>query len=400
MKDSLPPRKPGDRTARNARHRLLWAAALVAGLTFALTALMLVARVRAHNPIDLAFIADVALGLVLGFGVAAVLCAVASLLHCSAAFESCIADLQHVSSETRASAQQISQALQALPEIPDNRPDPANQEAVAALRAAADEILLIVRDARDNTLLTEDQRREKAIRVEQQAFAEAQARVDHLSADGDFARAEQLVAELTQRYPGRPSLQQMSTLIARRREEREKADVHEFTRRIEEFINISAWERARGTADELRRRYPNSPAAGQLEARIDREFQLYEDAQRRQMYAEIERYVSRRRWNEALAAAETFIERFPHRSEADALRIQLSTLANNAEVAARQDMDAEITELARRGQYAEAESLADQLIRRWPDSPQAEILRSQLDRLHELATNPNAPPPRVRPQPG
>ncbi len=400
MKDSPAPRKPSDRNARAARHRLLWAAAAVAGLTFAVTALMLVARVRAHGPIDLAFVADVSLGLVLGLGVAAVLCAVASLLQCSAEFESCMADLEQVSNETRASAQQISQALQALPAIADSRADAAHAEAVAALRAECDEILLIVRDARDNTLLTEEQRREKAIRVEQQAFSEAQTRVERLSVDGDFARAVQLVSELGRRFPGRPALEQMSGLISRRRDEREKADVHEFTRRVEEFINISAWDRARGTADDLRRRYPDSGAAAQLDARIDREFQLYEDAQRRQMYAEIERYVSRRRWNEALAAAETFIERFPHRSEADALRIQLSTLANNAEVAARQDMDAEITELARRGQYAEAESLADQLIRRWPDSPQAEILRSQLDRLHELATNPKAPPPRVRPQIG
>jgi len=398
MKDS-PATQPSDRTARAARQRLFIAAALVAGLTVAATGLMLLARFRAGTPIDLAFIADLSLGLILGFGVAAVLCAVASLLHCSASFESCIADLERVSTETRNSAQLIAQAIQSLPAPPEAR-ESRDDEAAAALRAACDEILLIVRDARDNTLLTEEQRREKAIRVEQQAFTEATARVEKLSADGDFARAAQIVGEMGERFPGRPALQQMSAQIARRRDERESADVHEFTRRVEEFINISAWDRARGTSEELRRRYPKSSAADQLDARIEREFQLYEDAQRRQMYAEIERYVSRRRWNEALAAAETFIERFPHRSESDALRIQLSTLANNAEVSARQDMDAEITELARRGQYAEAESLADQLIRRWPDSPQAEILRSQLDRLHELATNPKAPPPRVRPQPG
>src|SRR5262249_18358720 len=182
-----------------------------------------------------------------------------------------------------------------------------------------------------------------------------------------------------------------------RREQREHADVREFNRRVDDFINISAWERARGVAEELRRRHPDSPAVVQLESRIDREYQLYEDAQCRQMYAEIQRYVSRRRWSEALAAAEPSIERSPQRSETEALQLQLPTLSNNAEVTARQEMDTEITELAKRGQYAEAEALADSLIRRWPDSPQAEVLRSQLPRLHELATNPNAPPPRVRP---
>jgi len=393
MSAPMPPRS--DRLARlvGTRRHVLIVALVIAVLTISFTLAGIIGHVRAGTALTMGFVSERILWLVLGLGVAVVLFALSTLAQCAQSLQSCVAELERISSETRAAAGNTSERGS------DVQSDTVHeqQEVLARLRAACDEMLVILHDVRDNSLLSEEQRREKAVRVEQQELAEAAARIERLTDDGDFARANQLLDECTQRYPGRPALTTMAEKIEQRREQREHADVREFNRRVDDFINISAWERARGVAEELRRRHPDSPAVVQLESRIDREYQLYEDAQCRQMYAEIQRYVSRRRWSEALAAAETFIERFPQRGETEALQLQLPTLSNNAEVTARQEMDTEITELAKRGQYAEAEALADSLIRRWPDSPQAEVLRSQLSRLHELATNPNAPPPRVRP---
>ncbi len=390
-----PPNAPSERLARTflTRRRVLVVAGLIAGLTVAATLLVALGRLKSGAALDLSLLADLALGLLLGIGVAAILVALSSLTQFTESLIARVADLERLSAGIHAAAADLARhAAQSHTESSGEQ-----EEVLARVRAACDEMLVILRDVRDNSLLSDEQRREKAVRVEQRELAEANARIEKLTADGDFSRASELLDECRQRYPDRPALLTMNERIAQRREQRMQADVREFNRRVDDFINISAWERARGVAEELRRRYPDQPAVAQLEARIEREHQVYEDAQCRQMYAEIQRYVSRRRWNEALAAAETFIERFPQRSETEALQVQLTTLSNNAEVSARQEMDAEITELAKRGQYSEAETLADRLIRRWPDSPQAEVLRSQLPRLHELATNPNAPPPRVRP---
>ncbi len=390
-----PPNNPPERLARTffTRRRVLMVAGLIAGLTVAATLLVALGRLKAGAALDLSLLADLALGLLLGIGVAAILVALSSLTQFTESLIIRVADLERLSAGIHTAAADLARhAAQSHVE-----PGGEQEEVLARVRAACDEMLVILRDVRDNSLLSDEQRREKAVRVEQRELAEANARIEKLTADGDFSRASELLDECRQRYPDRPALLTMNERIAQRREQRMQADIREFNRRVDDFINISSWERARGVAEELRRRYPDQPAVAQLEARIEREHQVYEDAQCRQMYAEIQRYVSRRRWNEALAAAETFIERFPRRSETEALQVQLTTLSNNAEVSARQEMDAEITELAKRGQYSEAETLADRLIRRWPDSPQAEVLRSQLPRLHELATNPNAPPPRVRP---
>jgi len=130
--------------------------------------------------------------------------------------------------------------------------------------------------------------------------------------------------------------------------------------------------------------------------RIEREFQVFQQEQRQRMYAEIQRYTSRRRWVEALAAARTFIERFPQSPESEMLQVEIPTLRDNAEIAMRQDMEAEIMDLATHGRYMEAAALARKVIKQFPKSPQAEVLHGQLERLDQLANDPDAPPARVR----
>ena len=82
--------------------------------------------------------------------------------------------------------------------------------------------------------------------------------------------------------------------------------------------------------------------------------------------------------------------------DAEALRMQVPTLEANAEIETRQQLEAQIMALVKHGRYIEATALAKRVIEQYPDSPQAEALRRQIDRLEELATNPDAPPARVR----
>lgn len=308
-----------------------------------------------------------------------------------------LAEIRHELANTHdrhdaASGSSGSQTTAAAPDAIDVRPITPPPDA-----PPWSELMMLLRDVRENTLLSEPERQRKAARIEQQELQETDATLKTLARAGDFQQAEQRLAELERKYPRATTVGEMRSWLEQQRAERQESDAMTASRRVDELISISAWDRARSVVEELARRHPNAGVIAQLRARIDREFAIYEDAQRTRMYAEIQRYVSRRRWREALAAAQTFIERFPDHSEAETLSLQLSTLANNAEIAERAELEAEITELAKRGQYAEAEELARRVIERFPDSPTAEILRSQLDRLHELATNPNAPPPRVRP---
>jgi outer membrane protein assembly factor BamD (BamD/ComL family) len=95
--------------------------------------------------------------------------------------------------------------------------------------------------------------------------------------------------------------------------------------------------------------------------------------------------TTRREWREALQAVETVIARFPDSAEAHDLRLQLPTLRANVEIQARHEMETTIRDLIRDQRFSEALRIARELIARYPDSPQAAVLREQLHRLEQRA---------------
>ncbi len=258
------------------------------------------------------------------------------------------------------------------------------------------ELVQLLKDIRDNSLLSEDERREKRLRAEEIEFAQTRETALALSSQGDFPRARQIVENLKLRYPDSQQIGFLIEQLESDRERYESDDILRSTKQVEDLISISAWPRARQVVQQLQVRHPDSAEARQLLLRLEREHRLFQDEQRRRMHAEVQRFVSRKRWEEALAAARTFVERFPGSPEAEAFLMQIPMLEANAQVEHRQQMEAQIMDYAKHGRYIEAVGLARQLIQRYPDSPQADALRAQLSRLEELATNPDAPPARVR----
>jgi len=258
------------------------------------------------------------------------------------------------------------------------------------------EVVALLEDIRDNSLLSDQQREEKRLHVAEEEIHNATLKVRDLTAHGEYAQARQLVAAIVRRFPNEPGARELSEQVEDARERHESEDVRSCTQQVNDLITISAWDRAQELADQLRQRHPDSVEARQLLLRIGRERRLFEEEQRRRMNAEVQRFVTRRRWEEALAAARTFIERFPDCEESAALRMELPTLEANTEIEVRQYLEAKIMDCARHGRYIEAVDLARKVIADYPESPQAEALRNQLDRLEELAENPDAPPARIR----
>lgn len=258
------------------------------------------------------------------------------------------------------------------------------------------DIVTLLEDIRDNSLLCDDERQEKKLRFADEEIQNAAVRIRGLTTDGDYAQARELVSSMRRRFPDDERVSELSTQVEENRERHESDDVRSCTQQVDDLISISAWVRARELAEQLRQRHPDAVEARQLLLRIEREHRLFEEEQRRRMNAEVQRFVTRRRWEEALAAARVFVERFPGCDESEALLMEIPTLKTNAEIDARQFLEAKIMDCARHGRYIEAVDLAKKVIAQFPDSPQAEALRNQLDRLEELAENPDAPPARIR----
>ncbi len=258
------------------------------------------------------------------------------------------------------------------------------------------DLLAVLEDLRDTSLLSEEERANKRQRVANEEFEQAGARIRERTAQGEFAAARDLVEQIIRKYPDDERGADLRKQVEMARERHESEDVASCKRQIADLVNISAWGRAREMAEQLRIRHPDSVEARQLLISLEKDHLRFQDEQRRRMYTEVQRFVTRRRWEEALAAAQTFLQRFPSGEESDALRMQLPTLQGNAEIEVRQRLESRIMEYARQKRYFEAVDLARKVIRDFPQSPQAQVLRGQLDRLEELAENPDAAPARLR----
>lgn len=269
-------------------------------------------------------------------------------------------------------------------------------EAVSMPPLPWQEIVRLLEDLRDNSLLTESERQEKRRQTAEQELDQAEKNVAAHLAGGDYSRARQVAEALRAKYPAEPRAARLIEQLESSLEQHEAEDIGAITKQVEDLISISAWQRARHVAHQLQQRHPDSSDTRNLLLRIEREHNIFQEEQRRRMSAEIQRFVSRRRWEEALAAARTFVERFPGCPDSEAILLQIPTLENNAEIERRQQLEAEIMDFVRHGRYIEAAELARRVIEKFPDSPQAEALRLQLRRLEELANNPTAPPARVR----
>ena len=381
------PLRRGTRTSRT-----LVAAAAVVLILSIVTAVLGRLSVILERPggSTLAMLADVCKSLGVGFALAGILLGMAAALRMLRQIRSALVRLERFEYEARSGAPgQTSTTGSSAPAI-----DSETSKSPATLHLQ--EMVLTLRDIRDNTLLSEDERRDKKRRVAADEIRNAQQLVQSLIQSGDFNHARQVADDICRKYPDSPGASQLVGEIERTRERRESSDIRETGKQVNDLISISAWDRARSLARQLVERHPDAAEARQIAERSERAYQVFRAEQRKRMYAEIQRYVSRRRWREALAAARTFIERFPQSDETVALNVQVQTLEDNAEIEVRQELEAEITDMARHGRYIEAAELARKVIERYPTSPQAEVLRQQLPRLEELANDPKAPPARVR----
>jgi outer membrane protein assembly factor BamD (BamD/ComL family) len=136
---------------------------------------------------------------------------------------------------------------------------------------------------------------------------------------------------------------------------------------------------------DLLERHPKAQGAQELGRRLRLQREKAEAEMRAKLMTQAQEYSNRRDWGNALTTARTIVERFPNSPEAEALRSQLRILEANAEVRERQRMEAGIRDLLARQRYEEAVRQARALIARYPHSPQAAVLHDQLPRLEEKA---------------
>lgn len=248
-----------------------------------------------------------------------------------------------------------------------------------------DELAVLLREVRDISLLDGDQRR---MRLEMQGHAALevlQRDVPALLREHNWIEARHRVQDSRARFPMIREIGTLEHQIEQMRSQVENADIEHCERQIDDLIQLGAWDRVAEVVTELLKRHPDSHRAIELSQKIRVQKNSAEAEQRAKTMAQAQEASNKRDWKTALALANIIVQRYPKSPEAQAVRMQLPTLRENAEIQTRKQLELQYSDSVQAHRYGDALRLAKEIIDQYPNSPQAEALRGQLARLRDAA---------------
>ena len=276
-------------------------------------------------------------------------------------------------------------AAAATEPVPASSPTPPPESVEQALLR---DILAQLQQLNENILLSPEQREARRRLRDEKLSAWYCEQIDLAIGGERFARAETLLAEFTEKVPADKHHQPLGARLAEAREAAKRRDIESHTRRVTDLMAVSSFDQAEQVARELHERFPGERAVSELLVRVRRESKAFEAERRDRMYRQVQRFAESRRWRSALKAAGVFLEAYPDGPSTDAVRAMLSTLEDNARIEEARELRDHIRDLIERRRYAEAADVAEEVIRRFPDTRAAIELGRQLHRLRELARTP------------
>ena len=259
--------------------------------------------------------------------------------------------------------------------------DPAGEHQTHLL----EELVHLTRELRDIELLSDAERAARQREEAEELIKRLEQEIPVLLREHNLTEAENRLRRARQRFPALP---QWTTLAEQLEQARAKFEAHDLalaTREVDDLAALGAWDRAVELVRDLRQRHPHSEKVSELVRRVATGRERASAEERARLMSRAQDATTRREWREALQAVETVIARFPDSAEAHDLRLQLPTLRANVEIQARHEMETTIRDLIRDQRFSEALRIARELIARYPDSPQAAVLREQLHRLEQRA---------------
>ncbi|NLE29284.1 MAG: outer membrane protein assembly factor BamD [Phycisphaerae bacterium] len=256
---------------------------------------------------------------------------------------------------------------------------------VEMLRGQIEQSVLLMREIAENTLLDDAARKKK---YELHAYEESKqtfAQVDRLAAAREWSQIRLLMERLIYKYPNNLEPKRHFEQLEEMRKRLFPDELAQSRKTINDLIAISAWDKAVQHARTLLSNHPDMPQARELEAQVLSDRKKFRDEHLKRMAGDIQKLIARKRWNDSLGIARQLIEKYPDSVEAEALRLQMNTMEDNAEIEKRQELEEQIKDLVKRRNFIQAVEMAKYVIATYPSSPQAAVLRNQISKLEELA---------------
>jgi uncharacterized protein YoaH (UPF0181 family) len=249
--------------------------------------------------------------------------------------------------------------------------------------ALGEEVLAELREVRALLLMSEPQRQAVIAQMAAQRRDELVRDTRSAIEQRRWSQARENLAALRQEYAADAEIEALETSFNSAQAALEQETAAQAVAQIEDLMAMGQWEQALERAQAFAAEFASSPQAQAMVARVTRERDLHVDVVTRQLWDEVKRQAERRMWRKALAAARRLSEQYSAHKLAQRVQQQLPTLEENAQIEERQEQEDHIHSLVGRKRYAEAIELAEQLMDKYPSSPQALTLRDLLPKLRE-----------------
>jgi hypothetical protein len=247
------------------------------------------------------------------------------------------------------------------------------------------QIMTLLQELRELTLLSDSQRKKRLADSRHHRRNHLAAEVQRLMDSKEWLAAENALIVLENEFPDHPNLQNLKSLLNSSRQDAEKNAIVQLRERVEDLMAVWAWDQAYAETARFVESFPEHAGGRELLQRVKTQRENYIESTANRLYEEIRADVDRRSYRRAMANAVKLLECAPGHRKSIAIRGQLKTIRDNAEIEERQEQERRIQDLIRNKQFADAIELAEDLLHRFPSSPQAETLSRLLPKMRELA---------------
>ena len=151
--------------------------------------------------------------------------------------------------------------------------------------------------------------------------------------------------------------------------------------RVENMMSVAQFARAEKLAQALLAAVPDSSEAETLLNTVRRESSAFRSEQQSRLFSEFQRWTESRQWIKALAVGEQLVETYPAGEQAKKVAASMSTVQKNAHFEEARALRDRIRDLIKRKRYSEAVEVAEDLMRRFPNTQVAKQLKSLLPDL-------------------
>jgi hypothetical protein len=251
-------------------------------------------------------------------------------------------------------------------------------------RETLDRMTLLLEDLRELSMMNEPQRQSAYQQHVELQKHEALERVSQLIQTQQWGQADQILQRLSAQFAADPDVSRFRQQLEANRSAVQSEAFSQARKAVETNMIGSSWDQALKAAQKFADDFPNHLDGQELLDRVKRERELFRESAVGRLYHEIRTEIDNRNWRHGLDLANNLIELYPDHPRTHLIRQQFKTIQDNAEIEERQEQEVRIQELVRSHRLQEAIDLAENLIDRYPDSPQAESLEKLIPQMREM----------------